>query len=234
MFPEVIKTLFIEQFFGWRKREVVWLVFCLSSILALSLHWGDTVLGIVAATTGMLYTILAGKGKPLCFVFGLVNTPIYAYIAFGAGYYGDFALNIYYFVMMFPGIVFWLKNKSSSPEESIKRVRLSAKERLKLCALCVVGVVLLWIILLFLYGSRPFCDSVTNTLSIAAMVLTVRRAIEQWVLWIIVDIVEVFMWWYAWRDGSGTISVLLMWLLFLINGVYLLYLWKREKYTAVD
>jgi nicotinamide mononucleotide transporter len=66
------------------------------------------------------------------------------------------------------------------------------------------------------------------------MVLTVRRAIEQWVLWIIVDIVEVFMWWYAWHDGSGTISVLLMWLLFLINGVYLLYLWKREKYTAVD
>jgi nicotinamide mononucleotide transporter len=59
------------------------------------------------------------------------------------------------------------------------------------------------------------------------MILTVRRAIEEWVLWIIVDAVEVFMWWRAWNAGEGSVSVLLMWLLFLANGIYLLSLWMR-------
>jgi hypothetical protein len=53
------------------------------------------------------------------------------------------------------------------------------------------------------------------------------RAIEEWILWIIVDAVEVFMWWRAWCAGEGSISVLLMWLLFLANGIYLLSLWMR-------
>jgi nicotinamide riboside transporter PnuC len=58
----------------------------------------------------------------------------------------------------------------------------------------------------------------------------VRRAIEEWVLWIVVNAVEVFMWWNAWRAGEGSISVLLMWLLFLANGIYLLSLWMRLEH----
>jgi nicotinamide mononucleotide transporter len=59
------------------------------------------------------------------------------------------------------------------------------------------------------------------------MILTVRRAIEEWVLWIIINAVEVYMWYKAWSCGNGSISILLMWLLFLANGIYLLSLWIR-------
>jgi nicotinamide mononucleotide transporter PnuC len=72
----------------------------------------------------------------------------------------------------------------------------------------------------------------TNVLSIAAMFLTVRRAIEEWVLWIAVDAIEVFMWWRTWQSGEGSISVLLMWLLFLANGIYLFSLWLRVEKNA--
>ena len=222
-----LKGLFIEQFMAWRPSEVAWLVFCVASIVALSLSWGDTALGITAAVTGMMYTILAGKGKILCFVFGLVNTPLYAYISYANGYYGDFTLNVYYFVMMFPGLVFWGRNQAKTAEEGIVRTRLSAKARLKMIAGCVAAIVALWLILRLAGGNRPLCDAVTNVLSIAAMLLTVRRAIEEWIMWIIVDAVEVFMWAKAWFADGGTISILLMWLLFLANGIYLLSLWLR-------
>ncbi|MBR4893987.1 MAG: nicotinamide mononucleotide transporter, partial [Kiritimatiellae bacterium] len=86
----------IAQFKGWRRREVVWLLFCVLSIAGLSLYWRDSLVAIVAAVSGMMYTILAGKGKSACFLFGLVNTPIYAYLSFRQGFYGDFALNVYY------------------------------------------------------------------------------------------------------------------------------------------
>ena len=223
------RRFLIEQLRGWRTTEVLWLAFSLSSIISLSIYWGDTTMGITAAATGMMYTILAGKGKPSCFLFGLINTPLYAWIAFNAGYYGDLSLNIYYFIMMFPGLAAWLHHRSSIPESGIVRTRLSNKGRLRLFAACAVGILALWGILHLINGNRPFCDAATNILSIAAMLLTVRRAIEEWVLWIIVNSVEVFMWWKAWCAGEGSISVLLMWLLFLANGIYLLSLWMRME-----
>jgi hypothetical protein len=38
------------------------------------------------------------------------------------------------------------------------------------------------------------------------------------------------MWWKAWCAGEGSVSVLLMWLLFLANGIYLLSLWMRMEH----
>jgi nicotinamide mononucleotide transporter len=222
-----IKELFFEQFRAWRPTEIVWLVFCLASILGLSLYWQDTALGITAALTGMLYTVLAGKGKIACFIFGIVNCPLYAYIAFQNKFYGDFALYIYYFIMMFPGLLAWGRHQAKTSEEGIVRTRLPLRGRLLLTAGCIAGVLTLWAILRLVGGNRPICDAITNVLSIAAMILTVRRSIEEWILWIIVNAVEVFMWVREWIAGNGNISVLLMWLLFLANGIYLLSLWIR-------
>lgn len=223
----LLQRLIIEQFRGWRAAEAAWLVFCLSSIIALSVHWEDSAVGITAAATGMMYTVLAGKGKCSCFIFGLVNAPLYAYIAFKAGYYGDFAMNIYYFIMMFPALSAWIRNRSDDSEESVRRTRLPCGGRIMLGAVCLACTLALWALLHSIGGSRPLCDALTNVLSVAAMILTVRRAIEEWVLWIIVDAVEVFMWWKSWFAGEGSVSVLLMWLLFLANGIYLLSLWMR-------
>lgn len=222
-----MKNLFLEQFKGWRTQEAVWFVFSISTITALSLWWGDDTLGISAAVTGMAYTILAGKGKIACFLFGMINTPIYACMAFNAGYYGDFALNAYYFLMMFPGLYVWLRNHSSDPEEGIRRTRLSPKSRAILSALIIAFILPAWFILDRIGGSNPLCDAATNVLSIAAMILTIRRAIEEWVLWIAVNAIEIIMWYKAWMNGCGSVSILLMWMLFLANGIYLLCLWMR-------
>lgn len=222
-----MKRFFTEQFKGWRVQEIVWFVFSISAITALSLLWGDSALGISAAVTGMAYTILAGKGKISCFLFGIVNTPIYAYMAFKAGYYGDFALNIYYFAMMFPGLCVWLKNASPDHEEGIKRTRLSSKGRLVLSALVIAFILPVWLTLDRIGGTSPLSDAATNVLSIAAMILTIRRAIEEWILWIAVNAIEILMWYKAWQNGEGSVSLLLMWILFLANGIYLLGLWLR-------
>lgn len=222
-----LKKVFIEQFRGWRTTEVLWLIFCLASITALSVHANDTALGLTAAVTGMLYTVLAGKGKCACFIFGLINAPLYASLAFSAGYYGDFALNLYYFALMIPALRAWRRHASPDPEVSTRRTRLSAGGRLRLAVLCLTATLALWAALRFMGGARPFCDALTNVLSVAAMILTVRRAIEEWVLWIIVDAVEIFMWWRSWLSGDGNLSILLMWILFLANGIYLLSLWMR-------
>ena len=212
----------------WSAVEIVWAAFCLASIVGLSLWWGDGALAVTAALTGMLYTLLAGKGWPACFLFGMVNTPLYAWLSFRAGYYGDMALNVYYFAMMFPGLWAWRRNVDGGGEGAVVRRALDGRGRVLCAAATALGAAALYPVLVCFGGSRPLCDAFTNVLSIAAMVLTVRRCIEQWIMWIAVDLIEVFMWWRVWTETGNSVSVLLMWLLFLANGFYLWRLWAHS------
>jgi nicotinamide mononucleotide transporter len=222
-----MKAFLASQIAGWRAGEVAWLVFCLAAVTGLSLYWGDGAAGILAATTGMLYTILAGKGKISCFAFGLVNTPLYAGLSFRQGYYGDAALNVFYFVMMFPALAAWARHRAASAEEGVVRARLSASSAVLLGVMTALATAALWWGLRLAGGTRPLCDALTNVLSVAAMILTVHRAIEQWVLWSLVDAIEVFLWWRAADETGRDVSLLVMWLLFLANGFWLLVLWLR-------
>ena len=205
-----------------------WFAFSMLAITGISLTWWDagdvlhSSLALVAATTGMAYTMLAGRGKISCYAFGFVNAPIYAYLSWRWGYYGDMALNLYYFVMMVPGLVFWRRNQVAEGSGEIVRRRLSGRERWIWAGLMAAAAVGLYPILQNVGGNRPLCDSLTNVLSVAAMVLTVKRCIEQWVMWIAVDAIEIVMWC---RTGDASMAILAMWALFLIDGCYLFWLW---------
>ena len=208
-----------------------WAAFSVLAIAVVSLAWWDSSdvlhssLALVAAVTGMMYTMFAGRGWIVCYVFGLVNAPLYAYLSWRWGYYGDMALNLYYFVMMVPGIVCWRRNRDAAENGSIVRTRLSGRERAVWSAALIVGVAALWTVLLLLGGNRPLCDAFTNVLSIAAMVLTVKRCIEQWVMWLAVDAIEMFMWWHT---GADSMAILAMWTLFFVDGCYCYGLWIRN------
>ena len=205
-----------------------WMAVSLLAITGISLTWWDSgeilhsSLALVAATTGMAYTMLAGRGKISCYVFGFVNAPIYAFLSWRWGYYGDMALNLYYFVMMVPGLVCWRRNQVAEGSGEIIRTRLPGRERWVWTAMIVVAAAGLYAVLKSISGSRPLCDSLTNVLSVAAMVLTVKRCIEQWVMWIAVDAIEIVMWCHT---GDASMAILAMWVLFFIDGCYLFWLW---------
>jgi nicotinamide mononucleotide transporter len=213
---------------GWSVFELLWGGFCISSIAALSLWWGESALAFSAAVTGMIYTLLAGKAKVSCFFFGMVNAPLYAFLSWREGYYGDMALNIYYFAMMFSGLAAWRRNLESGETGTAVRRSLGFRGRVMWAAGLLAATVPLWAVLSICGGRDPLSDALTNVFSVAAMVLTVKRCVEQWILWIAVDLVEVFMWWRVWAESGNSVSVLLMWLLFFVNGLYLWRLWSLE------
>ena len=215
-------------FSGWSVQELIWGGFCISAIVALSLWWGEGALALSAAVTGMVYTLLAGKAKVSCFFFGMVNTPLYAFLSWREGYYGDMALNIYYFAMMFSGLAAWRRNLADADSETVVRRSLGFRGRILWTAGLIAAAMPLGAVLHHCGGRDPVSDALTNVLSVAAMVLTVKRCVEQWVLWIAVDLIEVFMWWRVWAESGNSVSVLLMWLLFLVNGLYLWRLWTLE------
>ena len=213
---------------GWKKMEVAWLAIASAVILALSIYWKDSMMGIMSALTGVWCVILTGKGKRSSFIFGTINVLFYAYIAFGAKYYGEVMLNlIYYFPMNFVGWFAWNKHMNEENGEVIKS-SLPRKKGIILYVCTAVAIFLYGLMLRALNGNLPFVDSMSTVVSVVAQILSVKRLTEQWVLWIVVDVVTVIMWAVNFANGGESIATLLMWSIYLLNAIIMYIRWKRE------
>jgi len=78
-------------------------------------------------------------------------------------------------------------------------------------------------------GNLPLVDSMSTVFSVIAQILMIKRFTEQWIIWIIVDAVSVIMWVVALPKEGGSIAVLLMWSVYLINAIIMFVKWYRES-----
>ena len=217
-----------EEVSGWKKLEVFWLAFATAVILGLSIYWHDNIIGIMSALTGIWCVIFTGKGKRSSFIFGTFNVLLYAYISLGAKYYGEVMLNlIYYFPMNFVGWFAWKKHMNKDSGEVIKE-RLSGRKSCVIYGLTAAGIAVYGYILNLMGGSLPYVDSMSTIVSITAQILSVRRLTEQWVLWIVVDIVTIVMWGVNFANGGESIATLAMWSIYLVNAIIMFAKWNKE------
>ena len=68
-----------------------------------------------------------------------------------------------------------------------------------------------------------------NIVAVVAIYIAIKRYAEQWILWIIVNIVTVIMWAYAFLNGTGHIAILIMSIIYLINSTIMYFKWKNES-----
>lgn len=225
---EKIKTILKNEISGWKTWEVVWLGVATAIIIAIGMYCKDTAMGIISSTTGLAYSILSGKGKLSAYFFGLINATLYAIIAYRAALYGETMLNaIYYVPMMFVGFFTWLKNMDTQTKE-VKKRRMSLCAIIIVCFGIAVGTVGYGFALKALGDAMPFIDSFTTVASVVALIVSVGMYVEQWWIWEAVNLVTVYMWVMAFLQGSESVATLVMWSLYLINGVVMLVKWEKE------
>ena len=221
------KQWFKGECSGWKTPEVLWIGFCVVSTVWISLVLKDTLIGILAAVTGILYTLLAGKGKISCYFFGIVNVLFYGWISFTQQLYGEVMLNWgWYLPMMFAGWFTWKKNLGQ--EQIIRKTTLPLKSKLLYFLCSLAGIVVYALILQKMEDSQPWVDSATTILSITAMILTVKRCSDQWLIWTVVNLLSIWMWYKAYQLTGGSVAVLAMWGLALANGIIFYIQWNRD------
>ena len=224
----MLKNFIRKEFSNWQGWEWLWMLFCTVSTVIISQLLGDNWFGTAAAVTGVLYSLWAGKGKLSCYFFGIFNSIAYGWISFQATLYGETVLNwLWYLPMMFAGLFFWRKHLKKDTQEIIKRA-VSWRGRLLTILIAAAGTLLGAAILNQAGDQSPILDSFTTVLSIIAMVLTVKRCMEQWLLWTLVNLASIYMWYLVYLTGNGSAAVLMMWLLSLCNGLIFFYLWHKE------
>ena len=224
-----IKQAIKRELTGWKMWQVVWLVFTNIVILGVSISQGDTWIGIAASVTGVFCVVLCGMGRVSNYFFGTINVILYAYIAWKAKYYGDVMLNLaYYFPTNILGWVLWNKNINKETN-AVYTKRMTIKQDVLLAIISVVSVYGYAYILKMLGGNLPLVDSMSTVFSVIAQILMIKRFTEQWIIWIIVDAVSVIMWVVALPKEGGSIAVLLMWSVYLINAIIMFVKWYRES-----
>lgn len=225
---ENLRKYLVNEFSGLGKYERIIFPSILLFIFILSLIIKDNIIAVISAIFGISYTILAGKGRVLCYYFGLAGTLCYSYISFRNGLFGNLALYMcYYFPMQILGIFKWQKHLKSDSREIIK-TKLTIKSRLVYFITALFLTIILAFLLTALEDKNPVPDAVTTVFSVLGMLFTVKRCIEQWYVWIIVNGVSAVMWLQAYFAGSNCFATVLMWLVYFILAFYFLFVWKKE------
>ena len=183
----------------------------------------------VALITGLTYVVLAAKANNLCWVFGIVSCGFIAWDDFTEFHlYADGVLQILYVILGIIGLVKWMRSSSDEPESfSVKEDGLSRH------ALAVLGsAILAWPLSLLLarYTDAAFgySDSLTTLLSIYATILLIRKVKSNWIYWIVIDVIYVYI--FA-RTGGLLISVL--YAIFAIVAVYGYLNWRTMEAPSI-
>lgn len=181
-------------------------------------------IGSITAITGVLCVVLVAKGNIMNYLFGLINVSLYAYVSFNATAYGDAALNaLYYLPMQFIGYFAW---KNRTADNCVRARRLSWKQRLWVALGCVLLIVALGFVLQACGDGQPFKDSTTTVLSIVAQALMAMAFMEQWVLWILTNVVSFVMWvMFALKGAPHASIMVIMWFFYLMNSLNGLRVW---------
>ncbi|UUV47117.1 nicotinamide mononucleotide transporter [Bacillus phage vB_BanS-Thrax5] len=212
---------------GWTGFELAMLTLFTVLSVYMFVAFDDTVLSLTASLTGMWCVLLVAKGKVSNYIFGVINTALYAYISYKSQLYGEFMLNaFYYFPIQFIGFYLWSKNKAT--DNVVKAKRLTKKGWLYLVG-TVAGVGILYGLFLHMIGSQQAgLDGFAVVLSLTAQLLMLKRYAEQWLLWIVVNILTIILWFNAFMADGNSITILVMWCMYLVNSTYGYIKWSKN------
>lgn len=174
----------------------------------------------VSFVTGAACVWLTVRANIWNFPIGLVNTATFSVVFFEARLFGDAALQVVYFILGLVGWYLWLYG--GERRSALRVVHASAVEKATVVAAVVAGTLVLWRTLHTMGGSASFWDAWTTCLSLGAQWLLTRKRLENWYLWILVDLVYVPL--YVSR-GLNLTAVL--YAVFLVMAVMGLVHWRR-------
>lgn len=223
-----VKEFLKYELSGWKKAEIAGLLVVLILIFISAFLYKDNPVAVISAICGIFYTIIAGKGKISCYFFGLAGSGCYSWLAFHNALWGNLILYMcYYIPMEILGIIKWKKHLKNDTKE-IYKTKLTTSELIKLTIFAIAGCAFAIAILYYFNDKNPVFDGITTILSIAGMYLTVKRSIEQWIIWMIVNGLSFLMWLDLVLNGTKAYATVIMWAVYFILAVYFYVVWKKE------
>ncbi|NCU37732.1 nicotinamide riboside transporter PnuC [Candidatus Saccharibacteria bacterium] len=181
----------------------------------------------------LICVILVARRNILTWPIGIAGVVLFGILFYQINLYADFFEQIYYFITGIVGWYMWatVKNKKAEDDKVIIETNSLTTNLIWIGGIAVVSLVTTWALMhihewlptLFPEpAALPAIDATTTIMSFAAQYLMMKRKLENWYLWIVVDVVAIWLYWY-----KEVPFISLLYLIFLFNAFYGLWAWKR-------
>lgn len=154
------------------------------------------ILQIAGIVLGLLYLWLEYRADIRLWIVGLIMPLVHGALYYKSGLYADCSMQVYYVLAGLYGWIVWHNApKKQSQAVAIGHTPLPLVP--VLAGVYAVAHVTLYLLLTrFTDSSVPFWDAGTTALSIVAMWMLSRKFVEQWLVWLVVDVVTVGLYLY--------------------------------------
>jgi|TARA_B110000971_G_scaffold219738_1_gene261563 nicotinamide mononucleotide transporter len=157
----------------------------------------DITLEIIAVIFGFLSVWFSKQNKIWVFPTGMVSTLIFVYLLLKWALLGDLMINAYYFIMSVYGWYIWTRKVDATQVTQISTT--TAKE--KKLAVVIFLATLIFVYLVYNYNEKwtswvAYVDTFTTAVFFVGMWLMAKRKIENWLFWIVGDLISVPLYLY--------------------------------------
>ncbi len=186
-----------------------------------------SMLELIGTIVGLVYLWLEYRASIYLWIAGIIMPAIYIFVYYEAGLYADFGINVYYLLAAIYGWVAWKRSRKKeslandgtvvveSDSAGIQRIFSKpsplgwGKGGILIGVTFVIFLFISWVLISFTDSNVPWLDSFTTALSILAMWMLAKKYVEQWWVWMVVDVVSAGL--YVYKE------------LYFTAGLYLLY-----------
>lgn len=213
------------------KFELFLWCFSVVTILAVFFLFEKTdIFTTVASLIGVTSIILNAKGNPLGQALMVVFGVYYGVISYFCAYYGEM---ITYVGMTAPmavlALISWLRNPYKGNKAEVEVNSIRSAEVIFMLVLTAAVTAVFYFILKFLGTANLIPSTVSVTTSFIAVYLTFRRSAWFSIAYAANDIVLIVLWSLAATADLSYLSVIICFIMFLLNDIYCFVNWQRIK-----
>ena len=152
----------------------------------MTLDWLD----ILTTILGLIYIWLEYRAHIALWVIGIVMPALDVVLYWQHGLYGDAGMACYYTLAAVYGLMVWKFKKTRTKKEPLPIIHMPVRQYLPVTVFFFVAWgVIYYILIRWTNSTVPVLDSFTNALSFVGLCALARKYVEQWLFWMVVDVV---------------------------------------------
>lgn len=213
-----------------KKELLLWLVSLMTILLSFLIFKGNSILTLVASIIGVTSLIFNAKGNPIGQFLMIVFSILYGIISFSFSYFGEM---LTYVGMTAPMALFsmvsWIKHPYNGNKSEVKVNNLSTLDKVIMLILTICVTFVFYFVLKFFHTANLIPSTISVSTSFLAVYLTFRRSSYYAIAYATNDVVLIILWVMASMTDGMYWSVVICFVVFLINDIYGFVSWKNMQ-----
>ncbi|MCT4396448.1 nicotinamide riboside transporter PnuC [Periweissella beninensis] len=213
--------------------KIFMLVMLIVNCLVFGLVGNFSILAWISFLTTLatvLNLILVDQGRLTNYSWGILSCVVWLVIACHNHLIGDIAAQLFYFVMQFVGLSVWGRQLDNTKQNELPPKKVSWGQLSMLLGLLFLIYGLVLLTSRQLHGAQIYLDATLLPLGIVGQILMTYGYRSQWIIWILLDSVNIIIWYRQLATGNvGTESMFALQIIILINSLYGAYLWFKPQ-----